>query len=429
MPNFERFCGNLFDQGNRVSLYTSLMINREHKSFRFLLESGRSGIEYIMASYHPEAEHQEDDFWQRVKSLSEAGHSVFLRFVGHPKRLNALSRLADRCRELDICFYPTTLFSDNYPHSYTDGERLELAKHFSSLSQVIQMAGGIDTTRSKCFAGSRIVAVHLPSGDIWPCISVHKPVLGNVYDDCLTLLEGAISCPEAGIACICDIHFQQNIVLGTEDNDRFEAQKQGYVEPMPLPEQIEEVKKRCLRFTKAPKGIGHVLDDMALVYSKSYVKQQFQKNFSTGQSAAEISRSDYFVAAQTAPAVDSASDSTASIVSIEARKPDEGQSPAGNSAERTCLKETSEIRSLEAQFLTPEQDLLLLRQTVQQQQREMARLKLEVERWDNFWRSVETSAGWRLLSAWRNARDRLAPQATCRRRIYEKVTTFLRQHL
>src|SRR4029077_7312438 len=116
MPNFKRFCTNLFEQGNHVSLYTALMIDTKHPSFRFLLDHAAPDVDYIMASFHPEAELQEEEHWERVKLLADAGHNIIFRFVGHPARLHQLERLSRRCQELDVCFYPTTLFSKNYPH-------------------------------------------------------------------------------------------------------------------------------------------------------------------------------------------------------------------------------------------------------------------------------------------------------------------------
>jgi hypothetical protein len=87
---------------------------------------------------------------KRVELLADAGHNVLVRFVGYPARLSQLERVSRKCRELDICFYPTPLFSKNDPHSYTEAERTQLASHFSSLSQAIQLSGGISTEDSKC---------------------------------------------------------------------------------------------------------------------------------------------------------------------------------------------------------------------------------------------------------------------------------------
>jgi organic radical activating enzyme/precorrin-6B methylase 2 len=299
MPNFSRFCKSLFDCGNFVSLYTALVVDKNHPSFKFLLDHGAPEVDYIMASFHPEAELQEEDFWERVGLLKHAGHNLLLRFVGHPARLQSMEKVSQRCQELDVCFYPTTLFSDHYPHAYTDKEREQLASHFGSLSQAIQLAGGIDTSNSTCSAGSHVIAVHLPTGEIWPCISVHSPVLGNVYENRLTLFDTAIACSEAGIACICAIHFQQTIVSGTSDRDRFEQQKLGFVPPLPAAKQSQLLKERKLRFTKAPKGIGHVQNDTQLFFPKAYVKEQFIKNFSAAPSSTGVSRPDTFVAART----------------------------------------------------------------------------------------------------------------------------------
>jgi hypothetical protein len=57
---------------------------------------------------------------------------------------------------------------------------------------------------------------------------------------------------------------------------------------------------------------------------------------------------------------------------------------------------------------------------------EVGRLRLEIERWQGYWRSVEGTAGWRLLAAWRGIRDRLAPEGSRRRRLYDVMVGPLR---
>jgi hypothetical protein len=61
-----------------------------------------------------------------------------------------------------------------------------------------------------------------------------------------------------------------------------------------------------------------------------------------------------------------------------------------------------------------------------QQDQEIVRLRQQLEGWQQYWRSLEKTAGWRLLSAWRHARDRLAPERTVRRRCYDFVMQPLR---
>ena len=60
------------------------------------------------------------------------------------------------------------------------------------------------------------------TGNILPCATVDRPLLGNLYDNTLNLMPGSI-------ACLCDIHFQQDVVHGTDDRENFEAEKRGYV--------------------------------------------------------------------------------------------------------------------------------------------------------------------------------------------------------
>jgi len=107
-----------------------------------------------MASFHPEAELDEPRYFEKIRMLKDAGHKVFLRFVGQPQRLDRLQELSGRCRDLDICSYPTTLMSNNYPGAYTREQKDLLRGHFSSLSQHIQLEGGLDTTNLQCYGGS-----------------------------------------------------------------------------------------------------------------------------------------------------------------------------------------------------------------------------------------------------------------------------------
>jgi len=280
MPNFPTFAKKLFAQGNKISCYTALLIPRNHPSFQCLIEHGASEFGYIMASFHPEAELQEEEYWRKIQLLKDRGHQVIVRFVGHPKRLHLMERLSKTCEELGVCFYPTSLFSKNYPAAYLEQERELLRSHFSSLSQAIQLEGGLDTNETLCSAGSELISIDFTSGDIWPCISTQTPVLGNIYTDQFSPLKAPIVCPKAGeIACFCDIHYQQNIVIGSDDRQCFERAQAGFVKPIPIPEQNQRLKERKLKFTKAPQRIGEVVDDQVLIYPKEIVKRRFEENF------------------------------------------------------------------------------------------------------------------------------------------------------
>jgi hypothetical protein len=87
-----------------------------------------------------------------------------------------------------------------------------------------------------------------------------------------------------------------------------------------------------------------------------------------------------------------------------------------------------EPRPPEPKVLPAERDLVVIerlatqeeqRPTLEEQRNEIARLRQEVAGWQGFWRAVEDTAGWRLLCAWRRIRDRLAPEGTWRRRLYD----------
>jgi len=60
--------------------------------------------------------------------------------------------------------------------------------------------------------------------------------------------------------------------------------------------------------------------------------------------------------------------------------------------------------------------------TLEREQEEILRLRQKLEEW----RSVEATAGWRFLCAWRRIRDRFAPENTMRRRYYDWLMALVR---
>ena len=279
-PNLRALCEGLFTSRNRVSFYTALFVDENHPSFRFLLEHAQPEVDYIMASFHPESEVDEESYFRKLKTLKRAGHNLFLRLVGHPGRLHRLRDLAQKCEQLDICFYPTTLLSNHYPGAYSEQEKHALSGYFSSLSQFIQIEGGVDTRTVQCYAGSRVIAINLQTGSITPCISVTAPLLGNLFEDRLTLSSSEIACPQAGINCVCDCHYQQNIVIGTEDKETFENLKTGFALPRSFQAQIEAMRAKGIRFYGDSKArIGDVTDESRLFYSISEVKDSFRRRW------------------------------------------------------------------------------------------------------------------------------------------------------
>ena len=250
--------------------------------------TGSIATDYLMVSFHPEAEEIEDLFFARLDRLKQAGHSVIFRFVGHPARLHRLDALSEKCRELDIAFYPTPLFSPDYPAAYTAEERRAIRRHFASLSQVIQMENGIDTSSTRCWAGSRLIAIDMRTGNITPCISVLGPILGNIYEDRLESYSSTIACPSPGIGCSCDVHFQQDTIPGAEDRARFERLKAGHVQPVSEAELAAGFDSAHLRFSKATPGIGQTATAGQLVLTTQQVKDVYDRtqDFLTGAYAA-----------------------------------------------------------------------------------------------------------------------------------------------
>jgi organic radical activating enzyme len=271
-PNLGSLCEPLFAHGNRVAFYTALLLPESHAGFRFLLDHSAPDVDYVMASLHPEAELDIDTYFRKIERLKHRAHRVIVRYVGHPDRLSQLQDIDARCRDLDVCFYPTTLLSNTHPGGYRDAERRELSAFFTSLSQHIQLGGGLQTDELRCHGGDRVIAVNLQTGNITPCITVDRPSLGNVFTNTLALKKGPSTCPVPGLACVCDIHFQQAIVDGVDDSQAFGLQKRGYVAP---DARAGERVSGLPFFTGAGMGIGAVQEIGRLFFTKEEVKARW----------------------------------------------------------------------------------------------------------------------------------------------------------
>jgi MoaA/NifB/PqqE/SkfB family radical SAM enzyme len=278
MPNLELFTRNIAACGNKLAINTALLIGESHPSFRFLLSSEAAAIDYLMVSFHPEAEEIEDIFFERLRRLKNAGHSVIFRLVGHPERLHRLDELSAKCRDIDISFHPTPLFSPAYPSAYSAEEKAALLKHAASLSQIIQLEGGLDTTTTLCTAGSDVIAIDMRSGNITPCVSVPEPHMGNIYDNDLALFDQSIRCPSRGQSCLCDIHFQQNIVFGADDREHFGEAKRGFVSAKDVAVLRRYITEQELTFSAAPPGIGQTETASFRSLDTDFVKSAYHRN-------------------------------------------------------------------------------------------------------------------------------------------------------
>lgn len=280
MPNIALFCEELFRKGNIVSFDTNLAFHPDHQGFRFLLESDTNSIDYLMASFQPEAETDRQGFFEKIRLLKNKGHKIFVRFVGHPKRLHLLEDLAKSCRELDVAFYPTALLSRSYPHGYGEEHKQKLQSYASSISQILLLEGSIDTTDASCLAGSKNIAVDFHSGAISPCVLLPGVVIGNIHENRMVLDPGPRTCPAPGLACNCDVHYQQEIVCGISDAKHFDRQKRGYIPPLSSQE-VELIRRQILQsglsFSQNRTNIGQTKDESILVFGSGVVKEAFKE--------------------------------------------------------------------------------------------------------------------------------------------------------
>jgi hypothetical protein len=131
---------------------------------------------------------------------------------------------------------------------------------------------------TECYAGSRILAVNLQSGAVTPCITVPGPLLGNIFEDRLDLFEERPGkCTAQGVNCICDVHFQQNVVVGAEDAARFNELGRGSVAPRGYVGTIESMKANGGKFYGNPDaGMGNVEDMTRLAFTAEEVRKRFR---------------------------------------------------------------------------------------------------------------------------------------------------------
>jgi len=93
-----------------------------------------------------------------------------------------------------------------------------------------------------------------------------------------------------------------------------------------------------------------------------------------------------------------------------------------------CEQPSRKISELVAQLKDCERQVNVVQETIEAQKREITGLRQQLHGWEKHWHSVEDSAGWRLLSAWRSIRDLIAPEKTWRRRLYDSVISRFRPH-
>jgi organic radical activating enzyme len=270
VPNLHVIIRSLIQQKNKVCFYTNLSIPLEHDNFSWLDYNVSEYIDYFMCTFHPEWIGKENLFFKRISELKSKGAKPIVRFVSHPEMLYLLSKLDHECRSIGVTFYPTTLFSKNYPRSYSQEEKSLLNKYMKGYSPLIQLEGGLDVSNMICNAGATLFAANIPNGgDITPCISVEKPVVGNIFKCKLKEFKSSTKCLKKEKVCTCDIHFQYAIIPDASDENNFELVKEG--RGVSVGDSWEEWKqKNGLKTTNLFfAGQGGVKDDSKLIFKKS----------------------------------------------------------------------------------------------------------------------------------------------------------------
>jgi MoaA/NifB/PqqE/SkfB family radical SAM enzyme len=280
MPNFNLLADRCIEDGNKISMNTAMLVGDNHPSLLYLFDKGYSVIDHLMVSFHAEAEKIEDKFFDRLRRLKEAGIRVIFRFIAHPQRFERLDDLSERCRQLDICFFVTPLYSPQYPDAYTRNQKDKMLSKVVTLSQIVLLENGIDTENAYCTAGRDLISIDMRTGNITPCISVSQPVLGNLYDDTLELSDKPRKCPaEGSIGCICEIHFHEDIVNGAHDSVAFAEAKGGFTEPKNVDIYYRQLRENQLQFSRAARGTGQTRTaDSFVALDNSTVKATYLAN-------------------------------------------------------------------------------------------------------------------------------------------------------
>ena len=280
MPNFSYFVRRSHAIGNKVAIYSSLNVGSSNSALRFLLNDESDPIDYIMASFHPEADYFEERYLSTLKKLKKNGHKVIFRFIAHPKRLHRMEALAKKCEEIDICFSPYAYCSSNYPLAYSKEERDLIHQYTTNICQVIQMENGIKVDNLKCAAGANLFYINARDGRIFPCPNVFSRTIGNVYDNVLEDKQANQGCYDFKTRCFCDLNFQQDYVLGLEDSHNFCKEKSGFVQSHDASVLKEKILSKGFLFHhRAHRGtLGEDSNDESLILKEKDVAQAYNEN-------------------------------------------------------------------------------------------------------------------------------------------------------
>ena len=280
MPNFSYFVRRSHTIGNKVAVYTSLNVGGNNSALRFLINNESDPIDYIMASFHPEADYFEAWYFNILKKLKENGHKVIFRFIAHPQRLNRMESLSKKCEEIGICFSPYAYCSSQYPLSYSQNERDLIYQYTTNISQVIQMENGIKVDNLRCSAGENLFYINARDGRIFPCPNVFSRVIGNVYDNILEEKGVNQGCYDLTTRCFCDLNFQQDYVAGLEDSHHFNEEKKGFVQSQDANILKENINNRGFEFHRnVHRGtLGENSNDEHLILKRKDVSKAYNEN-------------------------------------------------------------------------------------------------------------------------------------------------------
>lgn len=228
MPNFDYFLQELTKYKSRIIVNTGLHFRENNHAINSLVKFSHM-VEYLEVSLHPmslDNDKNFDQYLNLVKLLKENKIKILIRIVSTKKFINNFHFYEEKISKLEELSVPVLFFnhfSADYPSSYTEDEKTFLLKKIKLKAQEIALNVGIDTSINslKCKAGSGLISIDLRTGNISPCITTSKIVIGNIYEKIWNLPEPEYKQCPIKTSCSCSHFFNHDVVKDFEDSKNF----------------------------------------------------------------------------------------------------------------------------------------------------------------------------------------------------------------
>lgn len=220
-PNFVGLCGRL-TQHHKINLNTNLS---SPLVYDFARQIDPSKVTFINVGLHiveREKYGLVDDFVKKYRYLKNKGFSIFVSYVMHPTLFSRFKKDYEYFKSLGIIVSPKSLrgvfFGKRYPEAYAVAQKktfikLSLRAEQEAENEKILTEPIINLSLDRnfvenspkykgkrCLAGKEFVRI-FPDGKITRCDK--KTVIGNVFENKLTLYPGARICDTYSCPYFC----------------------------------------------------------------------------------------------------------------------------------------------------------------------------------------------------------------------------------